>query len=766
MRRFLPIVLFALAAPVLLAQGYRFDTSNSVIPGATVAVCSHPATIVNGVCTNYATTYTDATLTTQCSTSGQVVLNGTNTCVGSSDSQGNWGIWIMGSHQYDYTYKSTAGQTYGPFTFTAPIAQAPISVKDYGAVGDSNPQTYTGTDDTAAIQAALTAAGATIPPSGVYIPHGNYCIGTITVPMGVAVWGEGLQTKLLHCSSLSNIMMDVYGSHHHIHDLFLDGNPSGSGVRTFGFGNPNCLSGTTGYGSVSGGLAIQASISSGATSATFSGSCLPLVQPKDIITLYNGTNWEDVQVAAAYVPVSDTITSANVPFAAPTQYSYTVTTNVKTTADTTLNSKVITVPSSSGISVGNVVVNTSGIPFGTLVTNVSGTTITLSNLATNSGAGVPITFQLSTSAALAETDIKFDHNTIIGQGAGFDTVSSWHVIGGSYTDNSCWDAVDTCVDFPSGGNRNISVIGNTIRTSGKDGIAVDQTPTELPFGNSGNFAIADNKITMTGGTTPLVGINLNGGGVPDQNISVSGNIIDVTRAGGSGVGIEFANPIAGVTVSANTINCNPSTSGQQGIYYPGLATSAAINATVQGNLIAGCYNGIWLYQAPIADVIGNMVMGSANAAIQVSNNGIVSQVNKILGNTVTGNPANGIWVQNAGGTSQPSTVLLKDNSFTGFPGTRYNIGSNWIVASGLWLNGFQDNPRIQGFTCTLSSGSASCNLAVPFTLAGSYICTGNEATNNANTNVLVFGNNTSSSFLIHSSNTSDSNNVSGFCIGY
>lgn len=63
--------------------------------------------------------------------------------------------------------------------------QETVSVKDFGAIGDNT------TDDTAAIQAALTAAGATTPRSTVYIPAGSYkTTSTLTIPLGVTLTGQ------------------------------------------------------------------------------------------------------------------------------------------------------------------------------------------------------------------------------------------------------------------------------------------------------------------------------------------------------------------------------------------------------------------------------------------------------------------------------------------------------------------------------------------------------------------------------------------------
>lgn len=73
-----------------------------------------------------------------------------------------------------------------------------ISVKDFGAKGDWNSTSQTGTDDTAAIQAAINALGNTYRNGGyriLYFPRGNYKITSLTIPgsldFGVMFIGDG-----------------------------------------------------------------------------------------------------------------------------------------------------------------------------------------------------------------------------------------------------------------------------------------------------------------------------------------------------------------------------------------------------------------------------------------------------------------------------------------------------------------------------------------------------------------------------------------------
>lgn len=86
------------------------------VPNASIALCSYPA---NGQpCTNFATSYTDNTQAVSCPQSAPVVLNGTNTCVSTTDAAGNFGFWVA-SGAYSYMMTTESGITYGPYFFTA-----------------------------------------------------------------------------------------------------------------------------------------------------------------------------------------------------------------------------------------------------------------------------------------------------------------------------------------------------------------------------------------------------------------------------------------------------------------------------------------------------------------------------------------------------------------------------------------------------------------------------------------------------------------------
>ena len=124
------LLLFLLFPLIAAAQGSRYDstvlqqgtidtvTNAVIIPvNPIISFCVYPASGVP--CTNKATTFTDKTLTVACPTSTQITLAGTNTCVGSPDTQDNWGVWVPPG-TYSYTITGPGVLNNGPYVVTVP----------------------------------------------------------------------------------------------------------------------------------------------------------------------------------------------------------------------------------------------------------------------------------------------------------------------------------------------------------------------------------------------------------------------------------------------------------------------------------------------------------------------------------------------------------------------------------------------------------------------------------------------------------------------
>lgn len=104
-----------------------------------------------------------------------------------------------------------------------------VSVKDFGAVGDGV------TDDTAAIQAAVTAnAGRTV-----FVPAGTYIVSVLSIPHSMGIEGEGPASILKQKSATNNhfIQPTSDGTQISFSDLTLDQNnaqqTTGSGLFLF-----------------------------------------------------------------------------------------------------------------------------------------------------------------------------------------------------------------------------------------------------------------------------------------------------------------------------------------------------------------------------------------------------------------------------------------------------------------------------------------------------------------------------------------------------
>lgn len=133
-----------------------------------------------------------------------------------ADSFGRWFYYVAPSHT---DVQLTGAGFSSPYTIgdlPASYINYEINVKDYGAVGDGT------TNDTASIQAALTAASGT--GATVYFPAGNYSTGPllvyskthVKVPKGSTITGRlavfSANTPLLYVNQQSNVTIDGGGA--------------------------------------------------------------------------------------------------------------------------------------------------------------------------------------------------------------------------------------------------------------------------------------------------------------------------------------------------------------------------------------------------------------------------------------------------------------------------------------------------------------------------------------------------------------------------
>lgn len=101
-----------------------------------------------------------------------------------------------------------------------------VSVKDFGAVGDGV------TDDTAAINAALSAAAAV--QRAVFMPAGTYLVsGVLAVPSGITLYGAGWNTVIKRKDNTSYSPIVSLASFSHLRDLCIDGNAANQTVIAY-----------------------------------------------------------------------------------------------------------------------------------------------------------------------------------------------------------------------------------------------------------------------------------------------------------------------------------------------------------------------------------------------------------------------------------------------------------------------------------------------------------------------------------------------------
>ena len=204
------------------AQGTVGPSTNVVVLPSSpqIAFCNHPANAVP--CTNKATTYTDQTVASTCSTSSQIVRDGTNICVASPDSQNNWGVWVAPKTAgYDYTSALSGGVSLSPFnvlsqttthrgteTFTGAINCTVVNA--VRCISPTNPQGWAGSDAAAWIASAATNCGS----CKIQVAAGTYTVSAgQTIPQSnITIEGDGPTVTVFSVNFVSGDVFNFTGS--------------------------------------------------------------------------------------------------------------------------------------------------------------------------------------------------------------------------------------------------------------------------------------------------------------------------------------------------------------------------------------------------------------------------------------------------------------------------------------------------------------------------------------------------------------------------
>jgi len=118
MKKLLIALLLCLSS-LAFAQGVRVDLSPIInshgvqVPNVNVVLCTGAATVTGSTCSIQTQSFTDATLTTRCSTGFTVTQTNSSTCSATSDSIGNPGFWLApGAFIYCKSGPNITGKCY------------------------------------------------------------------------------------------------------------------------------------------------------------------------------------------------------------------------------------------------------------------------------------------------------------------------------------------------------------------------------------------------------------------------------------------------------------------------------------------------------------------------------------------------------------------------------------------------------------------------------------------------------------------------------
>jgi hypothetical protein len=328
------------------------------------------------------------------------------------------------------------------------------------------------------------------------------------------------------------------------------------------------------------------------------------------------------------------------------------------------------------------------------------------------------TFTTAAKVAVMSTGNAIRHCIVYG--CGRDGIAMWHAFGGLIQGNTVYDCSDTAIDLPSGGNRDIRIIGNTIETNGRWGVAVDEADSTT-LGPTSQIAIEGNTIRFLNGGSDANGVMLDGifvGSV--QHVVSSGNTIDLRKGGRAGVALYQTAQF--VTVNGNTVEGGNLTD-QRGIRTSLTDGSEFGDVSIVGNVLRNLTRGVDLGLMVRATVMGNVIRNVSEYAINVDINADTLQDISVIGNVINGSIA-GVRFGGTGGVGSKARAfgnVISGSSFadivndSGWTMLTYDSGDRWTI-SALWIGGAVSNGAnyLQFFEQTADSAAGSANTARVF----------------------------------------------------
>ena len=427
------------------------------------------------------------------------------------------------------------------------IENAPVNVKDFGATGDGS------TDDTSAIQAAVTAAA----NKSLYIPAGEYLItSNITVSSPMKIDGDGYSSWLKGNGASGTL--SITASNVSVHNIRFQSSAAASAgaIRIEGTNNAdilvencffnlcspvihlftcnnimvqNCTFDRTGYGvlqavgEVSSNVIVDSCIAKNMNTDFIEANCTNTA-PSEFWTItnciYTGhESYPTPETEGRFVGITS-VKHVNI--------SNNLVKNVAGDAaihlEDSLGETIIT-----GNQFDNIVTSGGNEGYIYLLNNAEDVIIT-SNVFQRTNAALGQAYAVDISSSVYTHSVTFSNNRVIGESisGNLDGFKMFGGTGRKIITNNIFESVGTCMTFARGPD-NMVFSGNQIY-SANEGIDCTACPSStgggLATGGGGdNILIQGNVFTSITNNDLVLGVNTNGT-TPLDDVTIIDNIFD------------------------------------------------------------------------------------------------------------------------------------------------------------------------------------------------------------------------------------------------